>query len=59
MINSENADIGIMVRWDTNFSYDADGIPDGYEPVIVLVEYFENNMSTPIFSKELVFDCLM
>ena len=59
MINSENADIGIMVRWDTNLSYDADGIPDGYEPVIVLVEYYENNMSTPIFSKELVFDCLM
>jgi len=59
ILNADSADIGVMVRWDTNWSYDEDGTPNGYEPVIVLVEYFENNMTTPIFSKELVFDCMM
>ena len=59
ILNADSADIGVMVRWDTNWSYDEDGTPNGYEPVVILVEYFENNMTTPIFSKELVFDCMM
>ena len=57
ILNSDYADIGIMVNWESNWSYNEDGTHDWYEPVIILIEYFENNMTTPTFSKELVLDC--
>lgn len=57
ILNSDSADIGIYVDPGTNFLYDDTGIAIGYEPVRILVEYFENNMSTATSSKELLFEC--